>query len=259
MHTALSLKSLMFGIEVEGQPANREMLLDWRLQDRLGVVVTTPLGGLGASLLMQLATTAYYDARPSRRDAPHYAEIYVFHVGGLYGDFTSFDIAPPRREVFLEADPAALIEAINDRAITHLAIPDSVQSALNFPWSEAEAALDRIRHCYVYSARGRTDCADIAIFSQDASTAEDVNLMLEPQRLLDDLSGYIEQSTGTLRTYSEGLAARLRKRLSEVSEADREQARKCRDAISTSGLPRETYRRISVDDALRMMQALKYV
>lgn len=252
MHTASSLDNSMFGIEVNGQSSTRELLLDWQPNDRLGVVVNSPLGGLGASLLIQLAITAYYDARPARRDSPHYAEIYVFHQGGSFGDFTSFDVAPPRREVFLDADPATLIEAINDRAITHLAIPDRGMDA-DLPWSEPEAARDRIRHCFAYDPSGRTDRADVAIHSRNAATLADIHLTLEPQRLLDDLAGYIESSEGSLKVYSERLANQIRRRLHEVSKTDREAARLRLEAVMDSGLTYETYRRISVDDALGMM------
>ena len=74
--------------------------------------------------------------------AAHYAEIYLFHSGGRFGDFTSFDIQP-RRELFLSAEPAALIEAINDRAITHLVVPEGAAKNSTFPWKEAESARDR--------------------------------------------------------------------------------------------------------------------
>jgi hypothetical protein len=204
-------------------------------------------------MLMQLAITAYYDAKPSRREAPHYAEVYVFHLGGRYGDFTSLDVAPPRREAFLTANPASLVEALNDRAITHLAVPDAPTRPLDLPWSEAEAARDRIRQCYAYEAGGRTSSADVAIFSRNAATLEDVEMALHPQRLLKVIRGYIKSSKGALRTFTEASAARVHSRLNEVTETDRAEAHARRDAISISGLPRETYRRICVDDALGML------
>ena len=66
MHTAFLLKSSMFEIEMNGRASDREELLDWQAGDRLGIVLNSPLGALGASMLIQLVTAAYYDVRPSR-------------------------------------------------------------------------------------------------------------------------------------------------------------------------------------------------
>jgi hypothetical protein len=40
---------------------------DWSAWDRFGVVVNEPFGGLGASLLLQLAIAQFYEVRPQRR------------------------------------------------------------------------------------------------------------------------------------------------------------------------------------------------
>ena len=218
MHTAFSLKGSMFEIELNGHPVDREALIDWRPDDRLGVVLDSPLSALGASMLVQLVTTAYYDRRPSRREAPHYAEIYLLHAGGRYGDFSSFDIVP-RREVFLPADPAALLEAINDRAITHLAVSDRPSQGSVIPWKEPEAARDRIRHCFAYSADGRTSGADVAILSREAGLHQDVALALEPTKLAENIEGYIEAGDAEVRLYSTRLAQRVRGRLDEISQS----------------------------------------
>ena len=45
-----------------------------------------PLGATGASMLIQLAITAFYDVKPSRREVTLYPEIYLFHVGGRHGN-----------------------------------------------------------------------------------------------------------------------------------------------------------------------------
>lgn len=252
MHTAFSLKGSMFEIEMNGQAADREGLLDWRPDDRLGVVLNSPLSALGASMLIQLVTTAYYDVRPSRREAPHYAEIYLFHSGGRYGDFSSFDVVP-HREVFLPADPDALIEAINDRAITHLAIPDETPRHLTFAWKEPEAARDRIRHCFAYAAQGRTSDADIAITSRDRDLHQDVELALDPIALAENIERYIDEGDTNVRLYSRTLAQRVRSRIMEVSADERVTARAHYAAISNAGIMRQTFRKISVDTALSLL------
>ena len=252
MHTAFSLKGSMFEIEINGQLTDRERLLDWQAGDRLGVVINSPLGALGASMLMQLVTTAYYDVRPSRRSAPHYAEIYLFHSGGRYGDFTSFDVVA-RRELFLSAQPEAVLAAINDRAITHLAVPDGVPRNLTFPWSEPEAARDCIRHCFAYAADGRTRDADIAITSRDPDLHHDVALALEPQLLLENIEGYTDMGGPDVQLYTRLVAQRVRSRLDEISADEKARAKTYFGAIPDNGIMRQTFRRIGIDEALSLL------
>jgi hypothetical protein len=252
MHTASSLKNSMFKIEMNGQLTDREGLLDWRTGDRLGIVLNSPLSALGASMLIQLVTTAYFDVRPSRREAPHYAEIYLFHSGGRYGDFTSFDVLP-RRELFLSAEPGTLIEAINDRAITHLAIPDGMPRKLTFPWTETESVHDRIRHCFAYAAQGRTSDADIAITSRDPDLRNDVELTLQPKMLLENIERYIDAGGADVQLYSKKLAQRLRSRLTEIGEDDQATAKKYHAAVTNDGVMSQTFRKISIDEALSLL------
>ena len=252
MHTAFSLKGSMFDIEMNDQLTDREELLDWRAGDRLGIVLNSPLSALGASMLMQLVTTAYYDVRSSRRDEPHYAEIYLFHAGGRYGDFTSFDVLP-RHELFLSAEPGALIEAINDRAITHLAVPDGVPKSLTFPWSEPESARDRIRQCFAYGAHGRASDADIAITSRDPGLHHDVELALNPMALVENIERYMDAGGLDVQLYSRALAQHVRSRLDEISADEKAAAKTCHEALTDNGVMRQTYRKISVDEALSLL------
>ena len=125
MHTARQLDAAYFGITVDGVPSSREDVFpEWGVHDRLGVVVDRPLGATGASMLIQLAITAFYDVKPSRREVTLYPEIYLFHVGGRHGNHAYYDVYPPRKEVVVADDPAEILEAINDRAITRLAVVD---------------------------------------------------------------------------------------------------------------------------------------
>src|SRR5262245_7080336 len=114
MHTAPQLDVSQFAISRHGRQATRaDLLPDWTPYDRLGVVVTESFGAVGASHLIQLAITAFYDVRPERRAArldgvdPRaiYPEIYLFHVGEVHGDHSSFDFWPARKEVLVEDDP----------------------------------------------------------------------------------------------------------------------------------------------------------
>lgn len=129
MHVAELLKSENLSIEINAQDAVlNDLFPNPHRYDRYGFVVTEPYGGLGASLLIQAAIVHFYDFLPERRDVePMYPEIYMFHVGGKYGDHSSFDFWPPRKEIFLDAgQPAEILSALVDRGITRLALPEGV-------------------------------------------------------------------------------------------------------------------------------------
>src|SRR4051812_7496547 len=103
MHTVALLRSEMFGIEVDGIPAQiSNVLPGWHLHDRLGLVIDEALGGLGATHLVQIAITSFYAALERRRgELSVYPEIYAFHFGKGRGSHAAFDFWPARREVLL--------------------------------------------------------------------------------------------------------------------------------------------------------------
>ena len=88
MHTAVQLNQTMFEVQIDGAVTDSEALLaEWGPYDRLGVVVTEPLGAVGASHLIQLAITAFYDQRPSRRaENAHYPEVISSTSVGVSGN-----------------------------------------------------------------------------------------------------------------------------------------------------------------------------
>src|SRR4051794_6215608 len=97
MHTARLFDSSHFRVSRSGQVTTREDVFpDWTAHDRLGVVMTEPFGAIGAIHLIQLAITAFYDARPARRVGRRHAdalypEFFLFHVGGAHGDHSALD------------------------------------------------------------------------------------------------------------------------------------------------------------------------
>src|SRR5947209_843676 len=159
MHTARQLNAELFEICKASEFSSREDLLPgWGPLDRLGVVMTEPFGAIGASHLIQLAITAFYDAVPSRREGtlrdkdPRalYPDIYLFHVGGEFGDHSAFDFWPARKEVFVPGDARFVLDAVNDRGITRLAVPDGESQPVEHEWKEPASARDRIKTVLVY-------------------------------------------------------------------------------------------------------------
>ena len=147
MHVAGLLRTDMFQISIGGRPATMEALFPgWTELDRLGLVIDTPLGGVGATHLVQCAMMAYYDARPTRRSSRAvYPEIYAFHIGKSHGAHAPYDFWPARREVILRTDDhREVLDAINDRGITRLAVPDRPPRDVVHRPKEVEAALDDV-------------------------------------------------------------------------------------------------------------------
>ena len=127
MHSSRELTSAMFAYTVAGRPAAfADVFPGFDGRDRLGVVVRTPGGALGASVLVLAAVTACYDLERARSaDFFRYPDYYLFHVGQPVGPYAMLDIWPDHKEVAVPAgDPEALLRAINDRAVTRLLIED---------------------------------------------------------------------------------------------------------------------------------------
>jgi hypothetical protein len=256
MHTQKQLNLDQFQAHLDGKPA--EGVLEWGTHDRLGVVVDQPLGALGASLAIQLAIAEFFSLdHGSRLSRPMYADIYLFHVGGPWGDFSPFDFSPPRREVFLPADAAIVLEAINDRGITHLLVPDGVARDAEFGFKERDIARDRIKMCLTYGHDGQVENSDLTITTNAPAALQNAGaialdmqslLGIEPTPELLDEEGFKENF--------DRWKASVKNRLNEVSDEQRASvANRFRAAIAASHLE-EQYRRCSVDWALGRLGGL---
>ena len=183
MHVVSLLKANMFDIRIDGAVSSIGALFpDWHAHDRFGLVIDEAFGGIGATHLLQSAMMAYYDVKPSRRTSlAVYPEIYAFHIGRGHGAHAPYDFWPARREVILEtADHREILDAINDRGITRLAVPDRPMREVVHRPKEEDAALDRIASAFVYSATGRVDDADVVIAGNDRRTEHNPKQVLRP-------------------------------------------------------------------------------
>ncbi|MBB6627595.1 hypothetical protein H5V45_09695 [Nocardioides sp. KIGAM211] len=206
MHVAEQLFIDSFDIKVGDEPATYNSVFEgWDRADRFGIVVDEPLGGLGASLLLQLAIAAFYAVDPDRRGPrATYPEIYLFHAGGPHGDYSNFDFWPPRKEVFVPSGvPLALLEAINDRGITRLAVPSrgsgDTAALGNGPntWAEVGSAKERLRSCFAYDSSGHVDVPHIHIASSDERTKENIRDTLAMTTLIPE-PGLFEDPHGPM-------------------------------------------------------------
>ncbi|QDE27989.1 hypothetical protein [Paremcibacter congregatus] len=168
MHTSYQLDSGHFGIKLGDVASTRNNLLaNWSCYDRAGTIVDEPFGAVGASLLLQLSITSFYDTSPNRRQGSFFSEVYLFHVGGRFGDHSSYDIYPRRKEIFIENDPVAVLEAINDRAITRLLVVDKAPKEVKHHFKEPECAKERIISAFSYSPTGQVQQPDIELTGLD--------------------------------------------------------------------------------------------
>lgn len=256
MHVATLLKTGMFDVEIDGQPATLDALFpDFNAHDRFGLVIDEAYGGIGATHLLQAAMMAYYDARPSRRSSRAvYPEIYAFHIGRGHGAHAPFDFWPARREVILEtSDHRLILDAINDRGITRLAVPDrSMRDVVHRP-KEEDAAFDRIASAFVYSPGGIVADADIRIAGNDRRTEHNPKQTLRP--LAEVAATRVVNSLGVpVKEADDEYLHWLRARDGDVSEQERDAIRARREALkSDAGLVTESYRRVSVAEALKRL------
>jgi hypothetical protein len=256
MHTLTQLDLAMFDIEINGAPATAEALLpDWNEHDRLGVVIAEPLGGVGSSHLIQLAITLYYATHERRRGhLAVYPEIYAFHINGGHGSHAAFDFWPARREIIVDADPRSALASINDHAITRLAVPDRPESASShdldiFSFKELDAARDLVTSSFAYSADGRTARSDVSIRGNDRRTEINPSNVLNPDRVLATISA-MDGARRPLKEQDPDFAVWMRLRTADLTASDITAASAWRDAVVVDGKATETYRRITVEEAL---------
>jgi hypothetical protein len=261
MHTAYDIKSEMFTIRCDGVEVSREDFLDWGVRDRFGLVVNAPLGGLGAGLLTMLTITAFYDEPTrKRRKRPLYPDIYLFHVGGPWGAHGGFDFWPDRKDVHVSNDPTAVLRAINSHGITHLAVPDGIPHETVHRYKEPEAAIDRIKQCYVYDPSGCVAGGDIMITASADGVLRNFETTLNPKIMLEYMETEVARSKSLREGTPAGDDARRamaygRARLNEIDRngpAFRAAAERVTAARAGTGLE-EHLRRVDVREALALL------
>lgn len=261
MHTASQVWFESFAAAQDGTAIDARQVLDWGPRDRFGIVVREPFGALGAGLLISLATAAFYDqAGCNRRSRELYPEIYLFHVGQCWGDHSPFDFWPERKELSVEADPVAVLSAINGHGITHLAVPDGTPGPLPAMYREPEAARDQIKQCFAYAASGTVPGSDVKLSTHDARVLANFANTLQPELWLPEVERCVAEGR------KQGLSDLAFRELERVvgytherwHEVPRDSsayiAAKARiDGATRDGSISETYRRISTDAALALL------
>ena len=267
MHSSRELSSSSFEVRVDGRPARlADVFEGFAEQDRLGVVMSRPCGAVGASALITATITAFYDFHRARGDEFFaYPDYYLFHVGRPLGDHARLDVWPRRKEVVVGEEPQAILEAIDDRAITRLVVEDGAPAGHALDDEVVSSARGRIRTCLAYSPAGRVQNGDVEIAGNPV-TERYVEAILDPEtrieRLRDEADAAGAGAGGEVIARPEAAArsralrariASIEARLGEVERADRVRIREARKGLLREGVPVETYRRIGLDEALGLL------
>lgn len=230
MHTTKIINSSEFTFTIENNEAFFEDIFpEFNEHDRIGVIVKDYCGAVGASVLILSAVTKFYDAHRSQLDSKEvktriYPEFFLFHVGECFGDHQQLDIWPSHREVIVEDNPEKILEAINDRAITRLVVKDiSPNHSVDFLQETLNSAEHRIITTLAYSPTGRVRKADITAKST-----------LNVEKFV-------------FNTLKES------KNLNILSESTYQTLRKNRDSLIINNYIKETYKIISLKQALHML------
>src|SRR6185312_12543513 len=200
MHSSYALASSDFSVERDGTSSPlADLWPGYRPDDRLGIVLANPMDACGCSNLICGTNTLFYDDLRDTRGVGNffrYADTFLFGVGCEPGDFNQLDVWPLHKFVtVLQPTAEAVIEAVNDRRITLLALPETgARCSGEVVLSTWNTFLDQVRAVLLYSSRtGRARNADVTLVG---------NKVVE---------SYVEQAIFSTPGLDAGYQARLRR------------------------------------------------
>jgi len=160
MHSSYALSADDFSVERNGttEPLAALWPGGWQPSDRLGVLLANPMDAVGCSNLICATITLFYDQLRAIKGTGNffrYSDVYLFGVGCEPGDFNQLDVWPLHKFVsILQPSTEAVIEAVNDRRITLLAVPETgARCRGEVVLSTWNALLAQVRCVVTYSSR----------------------------------------------------------------------------------------------------------
>jgi hypothetical protein len=166
MHSSDVLRGETFEIEVDGRPTSHSAFFaDFAVTRRLGVVAPGRIDGAGAMSMIIAAVTAFYDRyRAAGDEFFTYPDFYAFVPSDKPApSYGMFDVWPDHKVVQAGPEPLDTLWAIADRAINVLLIPDGEPKDNAYDGMAPSAALRCIDTCYAYSFDGPVSDADVTI------------------------------------------------------------------------------------------------
>jgi aminomethyltransferase len=201
MHSSYALVADDFAVERNGGAEPLEALWPggYAPDDRLGVLLSQPMDAVGCSNLICATNTLFYQRLRSTYGQGNffrYADTFLFGINCEPGDFNQLDVWPLHKFVsIMNPTSEAVIEAINDRRITLLAVPETgIRCRGPVVLSTWNTFLETVRCVITYSPRtGRARGGDVALLG---------NKIVE---------SYVEQAIFSTPGIDAGLQARLRR------------------------------------------------
>lgn len=165
MHSSEELCGDDFEITHNGQPVSHQAFFKNHTVDRrIGVVAPNRVDAVGAATLIMAYITAFYDRyREAGDDFFAYADYFVFQGEQPPASYTMLDIWPDHKSVVTTGDHVSRLNAINDRAVNVLIVPEGEETLRDYERPQMESARRNIQECYVYSATGTCPDADTII------------------------------------------------------------------------------------------------
>jgi hypothetical protein len=229
VHSSFALSADGFAVERDGAAAPLAALWPggFAPDDRLAVLLNEPMDPVGCSNLICGTTTLFYDHLRETRGPDgffRYADNFLVGVGVAPGDFNQLDVWPPHKVITVPPDdPERLLEALTDRRVTLLAVPEAgLRCRGPVVLSTWNALLDTVR-CVV-------------AYAPDSGRARDADLTLVGNPVVES---YVEQaifSTPGVDTEAQAALRGLRRALDRASLVPAEAFRVLPDVASAREL-----------------------
>ena len=164
MHSSI-LSDSDFEMIARGHPvALAEYFRGFTNTKRLGLLAPNRLEGVGAVNLVMAHATAFYNTYRARgEDFFAYPDYFTFQSRAPKAAYGMFDIWPAHKDVLVGADAAERLDAITDRAVNILLVPDGPPAPCEYQRQQLAAAERLIETCYAYSATGAVTDPDLVI------------------------------------------------------------------------------------------------
>ena len=169
MHSSV-IRGTDFRIQWNGELiSHREFFTSFGETDRVGVVILQRFEGLGAITLIMAYVTAFYD-RYRQRGSEFYAypDFFTFQRVQPCANYCMCDIWPPRKNVHVSEDAQQTVEAIADRGVNVLLVPDENARESSIEPVDLESMKRNVRRCFSYSETGKMDSCDLVVECQSA-------------------------------------------------------------------------------------------
>ena len=155
MHSS-TLGDSDFEIIASGQPvALAEYFRGFTNTKRLGVLAPNRLEGIGAVNLIMAHVTAFYNTyRATGEDFFAYPDNFTFQSREPKAAYGMFDIWPEHKDVLVGTDAVERLNAITDRGVNILLVPEGPPAPREYQRQQVAAAERLIETCYAYSATG---------------------------------------------------------------------------------------------------------